>query len=142
MSALVIVLGILLGVGTAAFALWPIARRTGEPAGSGLDARSDDLLARRDRVYGEIRDAEFDLRVGKVTTEDYREARERLEVEAARILQALDERVRVVDDQIERDVAQLRRKRDLCPSCGGKVDPKARFCPSCGAPVTVASSRW
>ena len=141
MSVLVIVLGVALGLGVSAFALWPIARQAAEPSGSGSDARADDLLARRDRVYGEIRDAEFDLRVGKITPDDYREAREWLEVEAARILQALDERVRIVDDEIEREVRLLRRQRDVCPSCGGKIDPKARFCSGCGAQLTVASAR-
>lgn len=140
MSALVIGLGILLGLSVAAFVLLPIVQ-SGKASGSAETTRSDDLLARRDRVYGEIRDLEFDFRVGKVTEEDYRDGRERLEVEAARILQALDDRLRVVDDQIERDVKRLRRKRDICPSCGAAITPKARFCASCGAGLTVASSR-
>jgi rRNA maturation endonuclease Nob1 len=139
LSALVLILGVLLGLGVSAFVLLPIAR-SGKSSDSDA-ARSDDLLARRDRVYGEIRDLEFDVRVGKVTEEDYRDARERLEVEAARILQALDDRLRVVDDQIEHDVKRLRRRPDVCPACGTAIDPKARFCSSCGAGLTVASAR-
>lgn len=140
MSALVIALGVILGVGVAAFVLYPIVRRS-DAGLAGADTRGDDLLSRRDRIYNELRDIDFDLRVGKVTEEDYRDARERLEVEAARVLQALDERLRVVDDQIERNVKQQRRKRDECPGCGATVSAGARFCAGCGAALKVASSR-
>lgn len=140
MSALVLILGVILGVGVAAFVLYPIVRRSDSSA-TGADTRGDDLLARRDRIYNELRDVDFDLRVGKVTEEDYRDARERLEVEAARVLQALDERLRVVDDQIEREVKRQRRKRDECPGCGAPVPANARFCAGCGAALKVASSR-
>lgn len=140
MSALVIGLGVVLGLAVATVVLLPIIQ-SGKTSGAADANRSDDLLARRDRVYGEIRDLEFDFRVGKVTEEDYRDGRERLEVEAARILQALDDRLRVVDDQIERDVKRLRRRRDMCPSCGAAITPKARFCASCGAGLIVASTR-
>lgn len=139
MSALVLFLGVALTIGVAAFVLYPLLRGTSE-GGSGR-LSTDDLLARRDRVYGEIKDLEFDQRVGKVTDDDYRDARERLEVEAARILQALDERLRVFDEQIEREVKQLRAKRSGCPSCGAAITPNARFCAACGAQLKVATKR-
>lgn len=140
MSALVLVLGVLLGLGVAGFALLPLVRDS-DAGGSESDARADDLRSRRDRVYGEIRDLDFDLRVGKITAEDHREGKERLELEAARILQALDERVRLVDEQIEKDVRALRQERPACPSCGAAIPPEARFCASCGAGLTAASRR-
>ena len=137
---LVTIAGLLLAVGVGAFTLYPIFRDNGaiEPTSANGLA---DLRARRDRVYAELRDLEFDYRVGKLTTTDYEEARGRLELEAARILQALDVQVRAIDDEIEREVREIRARRNACPDCGEPVDPKARFCAACGAALTVAGQR-
>jgi rRNA maturation endonuclease Nob1 len=140
---LVTLAGLLLALAVGAFTLYPIFRDSGatEPASANGLA---DLRARRDRVYAELRDLEFDYRVGKLTTADYEEARGRLELEAARVLQALDVQVRAIDEEIEREVRAIResrQRRSFCPACGEAVDPKARFCAACGAALTVASQR-
>ncbi len=50
-----------------------------------------ELEARKEAKYREIRDAEMDLRTGKLSPEDHRELDRALRAEAVVILKALDE---------------------------------------------------
>jgi len=137
---ILIAAGLLLAGGVAAFIVLPLVRSSpGELVGG--PGPAEELFARRDRVYGELRDLEFDVRVGKVTVEDYRDARDRLELEAARVLRAIDTQVKAIDEEIEREVQQLREQRHACPACGASIESSARFCAACGAPLPAASPR-
>jgi hypothetical protein len=58
------------------------------------DDRSDrvaELEARKDAKYREIRDAEMDLRTGKLSAEDHRVLDRQLRAEAIDVLRALDD---------------------------------------------------
>jgi hypothetical protein len=54
------------------------------------EAEVAELEAERDAKYREIRDAELDWRIGKLSDEDYREQDRRLRAEAVEILRELD----------------------------------------------------
>jgi len=58
---------------------------------SDLGVTVADLEAARDAKYREIRDAEMDLRTGKLSEEDHREIDGALRAEAIEILHRLDE---------------------------------------------------
>jgi hypothetical protein len=118
----------------------PLVRTRGSSFLPGVSP-SRELLARRDRIYDELRELEFDYRVGKVTTIDYREAQAQLEIEAARVLQAIDGRVRAIEDEIEGDVQRLRQSRGFCPACGAPIATAARFCAGCGARLELVARR-
>ncbi len=123
-----------------AVVVFPLVRpeRRALPLGIGS---SEELLARRDQVLDELRELEFDHRVGKVTDDDYRETRARLETEAARILQAIDAQIVALDAEIEREIQRLRENPNQCASCGATAAAGARFCPTCGQPLIVAVRR-
>ncbi len=137
---LLVVSAVILVVAVVAFVVYPLIRPQRSPL-DGASSQSEELLRRRDRVYTELRELEFDHRVGKVTDEDYAEAREQLETEAARILQAIDVELKAIDDEIERQVRRLREGRRACPACGAAVAPSARFCASCGEPLRAMAKR-
>lgn len=63
-------------------------RRRAEPEPEA--ARIADLEAARDAKYREIRDAELDLRTGKLSDEDYGAIDRSLRAEAIEIMHALD----------------------------------------------------
>lgn len=135
---LVIVVGIILALGTVAIIVTPLLRPPRAQPAQTLTV-SAELLARRDRIYGELRELEFDSRVGKVTSDEYSEARERLESDAARVLRAIDLEVKTINDVIEREVGALRTSGEACAACGTPISPDARFCPVCGVPTTVTA---
>jgi hypothetical protein len=91
MDELVAVLAVML-VLCAVVALLAQPLRRGPEAMARLDsARVRDLEAAREAKYQEIRDAELDARLGKLSAEDHRVLDRQLRGEAMEILRELDE---------------------------------------------------
>jgi hypothetical protein len=82
---------IILVVLAVVFALITGPLRTARHRRSDLGVTTADLEAARDAKYREIRDAEMDLRTGKLSDEDHREIDGALRAEAIEILHRLDE---------------------------------------------------
>jgi hypothetical protein len=53
-------------------------------------SRLDQLLEQRDAIYENLRDLRFEHRAGKFSEKDYEEAKQALEIEAARVLGEMD----------------------------------------------------
>lgn len=53
-------------------------------------SRLDQLLDRRDAIYENLRDLNFEHRAGKFSDADYEEMKRALEIEAARVLAEMD----------------------------------------------------
>ena len=67
----------------------PLRRRAGAEAVP--DTRREELEAAKDAKYREIRDAELDFRMGKVSQADHRLTDRELRAQAIVILEQLDE---------------------------------------------------
>ncbi len=120
----------------------------------------NDLLAQRDGIYATLRDLDLDYQLGKLDAPDYQARREKYLARAAVLLQQLDAlrgtdaAHRDLSDEIEREVAALRRgnpsqpplarggngevqsaangRRSFCTHCGHPRGPGDRFCANCG----------
>jgi flagellar biosynthesis/type III secretory pathway M-ring protein FliF/YscJ len=68
----------------------PLRAARGEVESEEQAARIAELEAARDAKYHEIRDAELDLRTGKLSDEDYEAVDQALRAEAVEIMHALD----------------------------------------------------
>src|SRR6185503_13161636 len=93
------------------FVLWPLR---GPFLAGEAESRAASLRAEKDRLQGEIRDLEFDLRTGKLSREDYEGARAELVLEAVHVMEALDKagsRAGIESD-IEAWIAEARGKAD------------------------------
>lgn len=77
---------VLLVLGCAAYMFWP-QRRTAPPVEK---TRLDYLRERRDVIYENLRDLNFEFRAGKYPEDDYLRQRESLEAEAAGVLTEMD----------------------------------------------------
>ena len=90
---MLVLFGILLMAGVAAFVLEPLLRPEGAPLtdGSGRQALLVELYALKETTYETIRDLEFDFHAGKIGEPDYRELSERTKREAALILRRIDD---------------------------------------------------
>jgi hypothetical protein len=93
--AYVLVLVVLAGVIYVISAPLRAARRPDDAAGEAAEVA--ELEAARDAKYREIRDAELDVRTGKLSDEDYAALDGSLRAEAVEILHQLDE-VRAHDE--------------------------------------------
>jgi hypothetical protein len=106
----------------------------------------DRLLNRKAIVYTNLKDLEFEYKMGRLGEGDYRRLEAGYKSEAAVILDKLDHlgAEKDIDDQIERDIAN-RKKRlyssasasepaagEACPSCGTPRVPGKKFCADCG----------
>jgi hypothetical protein len=73
----------------------PLRAARGRPEEAAADRavadRVAELEARKEAKYREIRDAEMDLRTGKLSEEDHRILDRQLRAEAIEVLHALDE---------------------------------------------------
>jgi len=69
----------------------PLLSGRADAAATVEEAERAELEAARDAKYAEIRDAELDYRMGKLSEADWRELDRRLRGEAVRVLHKLDE---------------------------------------------------
>lgn len=112
----------------------------------------ETLLFQREAVLNALRDLQFDLSMGKLSEEDFRELDARYRAQAAAILKRLDELEqavdvpttdddRALDEWIDQAVAALRQQRaaqaKVCAQCGAPLPVNARFCAQCGTPVAT-----
>jgi flagellar biosynthesis/type III secretory pathway M-ring protein FliF/YscJ len=84
---------VILVVLIAVVALVSAPLRAGQRGADGGEAsdRVAELEARKEAKYREIRDAEMDLRTGKLSEDDHRVLDRQLRAEAIEVLRALDE---------------------------------------------------
>lgn len=110
-----------------------------------LHMESDELEDRKQRVYGNIADLEFDYAMGRLSEKDFNEIRKLFLAEAGRVIQKLeDQKSSKLMDQIKRDATQLSGKKKArkgksehtCSKCGHENLRDARFCSQCGKELT------
>ncbi len=68
----------------------PLRIRGEQPRDESVD-RLEELEARKQAKYGEIRDAEMDFKTGKLSDDDHRALDRQLRAEAMEILRAIDD---------------------------------------------------
>jgi hypothetical protein len=88
---LLAVLGVMLALGAVVALVSHPLRRGSEALDRAASARVRDLEAAREAKYQEIRDAELDARLGKLSQEDHKALDRQLRAEAIEILRELDE---------------------------------------------------
>src|SRR5262245_50928518 len=106
----------------------------------------DRLLNRKAIVYTNLKDLEFEYRLGRLADADFQRLEAGYKAEAAQILQKLDQLgvEKNIDDIIERDIATRRSKlfssapppsaqsATQCPACGTATIAGKKFCADCG----------
>ena len=105
----------------------------------------DRLLDRKAVIYGNLRDLEFEYKMGRLSDADFQQLGAGYKNEAAGILQSLDklsasehpEKAGEKDTaprEVGRSASESKPAQDapLCPSCGAEVLPGKKFCADCG----------
>jgi hypothetical protein len=87
------------------------------------------LEERKATIYENLRDLQFEYRVGKLSDQDYQQTKQNLQKELARVLA-----------EIEGAGSGLRPAPaapapNSCPHCGAKFPAPMKFCGECGKPM-------
>ena len=142
---LLVLLAITLLVG--AYVARPLLLHEGRSV-SQAERSYSELEAERERLLNAILELDMDWSLGKLAEEDYRRKRSAMVLQAADVYRQLDQRPRpegesaepadlkVLDDQIEAEVARLRgvaeKPDSFCTACGETLQPGDKFCAKCG----------
>ena len=98
------------------------------------------LDERKAAIYENLRDLQFEYRVGKLSDEDYQATKRDLQKELAGVLAEVD-RIRGAVAQIPeppRPAAAPKSDPLVCPHCSAKFDKILKFCGECGKPMKAA----
>jgi len=91
------------------------------------------LEERKAQIYDNLRDLQFEYRVGKFSDEDYQKTKLDLQKELAKVMAEIDA---IQPQQVKAAAAPERKPRvsnpNECPHCGAKFPVPMKFCGACG----------
>jgi hypothetical protein len=97
------------------------------------------LDERKAAIYDNLRDLQFEYRVGKLSDVDYQSTKRQLQKELAAVMQEID-RVRngLAPAEAPKSEPEPKPTGLVCDACGAKFDKELKFCGECGKPMQVA----
>lgn len=95
------------------------------------------LEERKAQIYENLRDLQFEFRLGKLSDADYQKTKIDLQRELAKVLAEIDAVQPPVPPKPARALAAkaaetLAKVSDKCPHCGAKFPQPLKFCGECG----------
>lgn len=127
---MMIVAAALLAVGALVFTLMIRARDLPEPEPVSPTGRLEE---RKATIYENLRDLQFEYRVGKLSDQDYQQTKQDLQRELALVMAQIEGVKPAV-------LAPPLAPRTTCPHCGAKFPKPMKFCGECGKPMTTGMS--
>jgi hypothetical protein len=93
------------------------------------------LEERKQVIYENLRDLNFEFRLGKLSDADYEKTKNSLQTELAHVLSEIDRLAGAAPVQ-----AQAKPAPDpkTCPKCGARFDKLMKFCGECGEAMPAA----
>src|SRR5664279_2670847 len=103
------------------------------------------LDERKAAIYENLRDLQFEYRLGKLSDQDYQSTKKDLQKELAQVLAEVDKlKARLGANGTAPPVARAAPKPAeparaglVCPSCGASFEKSLKFCGECGKPMKV-----
>src|SRR3954462_5373740 len=146
-----VVVAILLALGALFFTLFVRAKDIPEPLPISPIQHLED---RKQAIYDNLRDLQFEYRVGKLSDEDYRSTKQALQKELAGVLtetEATIARLGLTPTRVAGKATANRRSaatsgkalgakikppsRTVCPSCGAEFSQALKYCGECGKAI-------
>jgi hypothetical protein len=94
------------------------------------------LEERKAQIYENLRDLQFEFRLGKLSDADYQKTKVDLQRELAKVMAEIDAvpSAAPVQKKAAAAVGQSKAKPDgkTCPHCNAKFDQPMKFCGHCG----------
>jgi hypothetical protein len=125
-----LIVGTLLALGALAYVLWPlVAVAEGRPATRRIPPPSSPTASDHGEAVAALREIEFDHVTGKLSEPDYLALKEQYTREAITAMRA---RESDSADPAEAEIRRARAQARVCPLCGPRPEPAARYCSRCG----------
>lgn len=143
---MIIVIACILAIAVIAFILGVRAKDLPEPEPASPFEYLDE---RKAAIYENLRDLQFEYRLGKLSDEDYQSTKKDLQKELAVVLAEVDKLraqlsvngaappVARTAPKIEAKPAEPVKAGYVCPSCGSSFETNLKFCGECGKPMKV-----
>ena len=103
------------------------------------------LDERRAAIYENLRDLQFEFRVGKLSDDDYQHTKQDLQKELALVMAEIDNikaggKAGLTAGAVAKVTAAERKKGTTftCDACGANFSHYLKFCGECGKPMKVA----
>jgi cytochrome c-type biogenesis protein CcmI len=137
----------LLTVGAVAFTVFVRAKDLPEPE---PESPTRHLEERKATIYENLRDLQFEYRVGKLSEADYKQTKQDLQRELAAVLAEIDSFVKpqapaaAKPAPVTPKTSAVPEKPQaaastVCPRCGASFPKPLKFCGECGKPMMVES---
>jgi hypothetical protein len=133
----IIVIAGLIAIGIVVFVLGIRAKDLPEPVPESPFRHLDE---RKVAIYENLRDLQFEYRVGKLSDEDYQQTKRDLQRELAGVLAEVDR----IKQQLSLNGAVAppppprKPAAFVCPACGAEFKQSLKYCGECGKPMKVA----
>jgi hypothetical protein len=106
------------------------------------------LDERKAAIYENLRDLQFEYRVGKLSDQDYQQTKLDLQRELAGVMAEIDRvKAEIAAGKIPVPAPELVKApvtnapaTDICPSCKTEFDQPLKFCGECGKPMKAAQA--
>jgi hypothetical protein len=101
------------------------------------------LDERKAAIYDNLRDLQFEYRVGKLSDEDYQHTKKDLQKELAGVLAEVDRiKLQLSPNGMAPPPVAPHKPLDplTCPHCGAKFDQPLKFCGECGKPMKAVQA--
>src|SRR5215470_3087389 len=85
------------------------------------------LEERKAAIYENLRDLQFEYRVGKLSDADYQQTKLNLQKELATVLAAIDQKT-----PVSKTAKPAPKPKNVCPNCGAEFPKPMKFCGECG----------
>ena len=133
---MIIVTACVLAIAVIAFILGVRAKDLPEPEPESPFLHLDE---RKAAIYENLRDLQFEYRVGKLSDEDYQNTKKDLQRELASVLAEVDALKAQLVGQALPPVTRVLNGYS-CASCGAKFEKQLKFCGECGKPMKVVQA--
>ena len=134
---MIIILASLLTIGVLVFILSVRAKDLPEPAPVSPFEHLDE---RKAAIYENLRDLQFEYRVGKLSDQDYQQTKQDLQKELAGVLAEIDRLKQNLAVAPPAAPPPPKKTRYICPSCKAEFPTALKFCGECGKPMRAAQA--
>jgi hypothetical protein len=126
---MVLIAAVLLTAGTIVFTLLVRGRDIPDAP---MISPTAHLEERKAQIYENLRDLQFEFRVGKLSDSDYQKTKLDLQRELAKVLAEIDSTQPVQAKRASAPAPKPKSDGKKCPHCGATFAQPLKFCGECG----------